>query len=741
MNLDWQRTSRFLGRQLIPSGLVLRTKKGPDKRIDKLCSICSKHDFRKLFSLAPDPLPQKEWETLYTIAHIQAHEATCSFCRLLCPLSSALKPHDGVSAVRTTVRVGRVYSHSFSIVKKSKSKRWHVPCLYVDGLERIQLIHQPGDTSRKLLQERLFRARPLKPFVDVDLLGEWLELCKENHAECWKTGETPRKEEWMEHDIKLIDLENDCVVNVTGICEYVALSYVWGGSDVPQLKLVKSTTQRLFTKGGLSSSHGDVPSTISDAMEVTRRFGKKYLWVDAVCIEQDNRDDQRQQIGQMHKIYINALLTIVAGYGLTDGVGIKDSLVGDSWVGLPGVKLPRDGQNIESVQGLQLANIGWLFTNEMNASSWNHRAWTFQELQFSKRLVFFTQHQIFYRCGEALWREDQYFEADTTISLNTLDMLDSQVADPEGLTSKQKFTGTEVDLFAQYKRLAGGISSRSLTNPNDILASFAGISNAMKETMHCEFIWGLPSTWFDEALLFESAARIPTSRRKGFPSWSWTGWIVSETVTSGRYSGSQMKYGINEADDQLYAEIEWYTVQERKCTKIARTAVLDARKFRELDVIRSSWRPPQLMPLPETIPPLPLHELEQLMVFQTSSAFVKVEANILRAGVYDTLFSADKELRTINLRKNAPALIYRMMPPDTNTETVEFIVIGTVAPRPDILTRGGMERNGETQAYLSLMAIETSENGVSERIGLVDGKVDVQEWLKYKPEWRTVLLL
>lgn len=81
---------------------------------------------------------------------------------------------------------------------------------------------------------------------------------------------------------------------------YVALSYVWGPPS------------------------GDWPQTILDALEVTKRLGEQYRWVDRLCINQTNLEEKHFLISKMDAIYEDAEFTIVAA-------------VGDARIGLPGV--------------------------------------------------------------------------------------------------------------------------------------------------------------------------------------------------------------------------------------------------------------------------------------------------------------------------------------------------------------------------------------------------------------------
>ena len=55
-----------------------------------------------------------------------------------------------------------------------------------------------------------------------------------------------------------------------------------------------------------------LPRTIRDIVSVCRQLGQQYLWVDALCIIQDNAADKMAQIPRMADIYSGALLVISA---------------------------------------------------------------------------------------------------------------------------------------------------------------------------------------------------------------------------------------------------------------------------------------------------------------------------------------------------------------------------------------------------------------------------------------------
>ena len=54
-----------------------------------------------------------------------------------------------------------------------------------------------------------------------------------------------------------------------------------------------------------------IPRTISDAIQLMLHIGKRYLWVDSLCIKQDDENDKKKQLTIMDSIYTNAEFVVV----------------------------------------------------------------------------------------------------------------------------------------------------------------------------------------------------------------------------------------------------------------------------------------------------------------------------------------------------------------------------------------------------------------------------------------------
>jgi hypothetical protein len=115
-----------------------------------------------------------------------------------------------------------------------------------------------------------------------------------------------------------IDVRRKCVATVASLCEYAVLSYVWGGTNF--LTLQRDNISQLETPGSLASV--TLPKTIDHAMQVTRSLGLDWLWIDSLCIIQNDPVDQARLIGHMDLIYTKAAVTVVAAgpNGADDGL-------------------------------------------------------------------------------------------------------------------------------------------------------------------------------------------------------------------------------------------------------------------------------------------------------------------------------------------------------------------------------------------------------------------------------------
>jgi hypothetical protein len=92
--------------------------------------------------------------------------------------------------------------------------------------------------------------------------------------------------------------------------KYAALSYCWGSKRDAAGQSTTTTTN--FADWLTGIEFNSLSRVMQDAVIATRRLGIKYLWVDSVCILQDDGEDWARESAKMGHIYSNAFVTIGA---------------------------------------------------------------------------------------------------------------------------------------------------------------------------------------------------------------------------------------------------------------------------------------------------------------------------------------------------------------------------------------------------------------------------------------------
>lgn len=133
-------------------------------------------------------------------------------------------------------------------------------------------------------------------------------------------------------------------------------------------------------------------------------LGERYLWVDALCIVQDNQEEMTKQIRQMDRIYGRALLTIVSA-------SPEDPGSDTDYDGLPGYRIGSRSsrQEVAQAQGLSLATSYLSVDVVVGRSRWKTRAWT-----FTCRRLYFTEKQLYFECPCGVFCEDTVGEGKST---------------------------------------------------------------------------------------------------------------------------------------------------------------------------------------------------------------------------------------------------------------------------------------------------------------------------------------
>ncbi|CAH0043661.1 unnamed protein product [Clonostachys solani] len=214
----------------------------------------------------------------------------------------------------------------------------------------------------------------------------------------------------------------------TGPVSYCALSYCWGelNEALPQLTTKKSTFQQ-YSLQGIPSQQ--LTKVFKDAIDVCHSFGIRYLWIDALCITQDDPSDWERETTMMHQVYRNSYFTICAlssnsthSSFLERNQHMLDMNFLSSLDSEISGKLTLDFQRINTGGEVMPSHYrSDIFTD----AEWSSRGWTFQEDQMSQRALYFTNSQLVFRARDQYFAEDGWSFPGFRFNLRTVPTLEN----------------------------------------------------------------------------------------------------------------------------------------------------------------------------------------------------------------------------------------------------------------------------------------------------------------------------
>lgn len=290
---------------------------------------------------------------------------------------------------------------------------------------------------------------------------------------------------------EVVKLDTDTLVEDL---PYATLSYCWGGDQ--EGKTLRTNLASRLQGFNLK----DQPKTIQDAVTMTRALGIRFVWIDSLCIVQDDEDDKIYEITRMHDIYRYSYLTLSASRARSSKVGFLNQC--------------------KPVDPIRLAYRGpdgtlgsvILSSSDMVREPIHSRAWTLQEHALSARLLIFGTFGMRWVCRAGSRRDGEQENAS-----HFRNRLAEHLHVPR----------PEANLVGEWHDLVLGYSSRALTNVDDRLPAISAMAT-MHSTVRSEsqYLAGLWSDSLPRDLLWNvfSTVNWAGGRRdqhSSFPSWSW----------------------------------------------------------------------------------------------------------------------------------------------------------------------------------------------------------------------------
>lgn len=286
---------------------------------------------------------------------------------------------------------------------------------------------------------------------------------------------------------------------------YAALSYCWGKGNSFTL-----TTKNLSQlKTGVKPC--SLPKTLRDAVQITQRLGLRYLWIDALCIAQDDRDDWAEQSAQMADIYGQAHITLAA----QDTADVDEGCIFPLPVKFNDQVVLFPEASNEAVTCF-ITDAKDFMPRNLSLTVLNSRGWTFQERVLSRRVLFLRKTEIMFECNDMFVTQHGHQDAEkATISLNT-----AEPATDPGVSTVSSQTKAWNALVKEY-------SGRALSHMTDRLPALAGVASQFSKGTGADYIAGSWSNTVIENMLFAWAGGGDFGPEEEFyktyttPSWSW----------------------------------------------------------------------------------------------------------------------------------------------------------------------------------------------------------------------------
>lgn len=386
--------------------------------------------------------------------------------------------------------------------------------------------------------------RILNPkWVDLGMLQNWKKQCLsahgarcENHLKIWRTMPS-----------FLIDVRRKCLVPGLASGAFVALSYRYGRTSGTTIDA--ATLERLQEPYSLDAP--DLKECLSPVIRhgiyLTAAISERYLWADALCIPQANKEVRTEELKMMGAIYANAVVTIIAADG-------------DSQDGLPGLEGFSEPRYLNQriipfgSEKIIIRNTE-IFSPSEHRDDYYSRAWTFQEYSMSQRRIFLKNHELHWECQCSSWHEEL--------------ILDAEIDRPIKLRQNLIMTG-----FPDLGFLSDILSCYNVTEARydeDALPAVSGLLSVLSRSFTGGFLYGIPEMFFERGLGWspyrdedELRRRTPSDRPIGswlspaeLPSWSWIGW-QGDFDLDGYREAIRIDDSIPYIDETIPVT-EWYT--------------------------------------------------------------------------------------------------------------------------------------------------------------------------------------
>lgn len=336
---------------------------------------------------------------------------------------------------------------------------------------------------------------------------DWLTTCQNEHPDCCSVPRDDRgSSELSQASIRILQIRGEkLILKSLELCgempPYVALSHCWGSS--PTLKTLSTNIEGIR----IGIQVRDLPNTFKDAAKMTRLLGFDHIWIDSLCIVQDDPTDWEEQSSLMASVYGNAELVIAASSASSTEDGFLKPREGYRESSLR-LSCIRNKDNFLDLRYRLLTPKKY----EPMADPLDRRAWAFQERLLARRYLAIGSHDMTWTCTTVLSCECEWWRV-TSVSRNL-----NEVPNIRRLLRE---TADEEMTHCWREKILHHYSGRALTVPSDNVVAISAMASLFRDRLGPNYYAGIWQKDIIPGLLWLSWRDFTRTADLSTPSWSW----------------------------------------------------------------------------------------------------------------------------------------------------------------------------------------------------------------------------
>lgn len=488
-------------------GLTALSEEDYEPPLDVLCTICSKilQQTSLCQATAKETTPRNWIEERW--AHHPTRQALdkaasrgCHLCAMLRQRSTNL-PLDQQTFIfayenRDRPRIGCGLLDTNGLCNDS-----------IDGLETHLAVE-----DRQI--QGASRSMSTSSNATIQKARKWLHDCRSQHRECSERGvyaqSGPKRLVVLSISTGNLLQARVRELPVSGPdIEYLTLSYSWGKGK--RLKLTRSTYAAFQERIPLDN----LPRTLMDAVDITWRLGFRAIWIDALCIIQDDHNDWNTESLKMSLIYGNSICTIASLTGRNSDSGIyakRDPLA------LFPIRVELGKGNSFYLESRRHDMIHKA-RDPSGAPHLHTRGWVVQERAFSPRTLYFSSIDIFWECCS-----EKSFEPEHSIHRNLADYF-AHGRIKSDINRALRNTDGSLLWHKQWWNLVNNYTQCELSFSTDRWPAMSSCAKMFSLVSGSRLMCGMWDAQMIKEIMWETSIeqtkRTQDRPNLGFPSWSW----------------------------------------------------------------------------------------------------------------------------------------------------------------------------------------------------------------------------